>query len=168
MTLTRTWRILAVAFVAMLLAAFAQPPKAAQAASRWRIEHRNFASMCLDGNNAGGQAYLWQCVSATNQYYYFDLVEGLYYRLRNAKTGRCVGSNGVHGDSPIYNLACDGNWATHWSVVFAGRENGRDYYKFQPRYVNGYCITPSDEYNGSGIVMRVCQTSFDDWTWYQM
>jgi hypothetical protein len=171
MTLTKRWRVLAVAFVAMLVAAVAQLPQAAQAQSRWRIESRNHTAMCIDGNSgAGNQAYLWSCVRATNQYFYFDLVEGLYYRIRNAKTGLCLGSNGTHGESPIFNLACDGNWAVHWSVFFAGSSGGRDYYTFQPRYMpeQGYCITPWGETNGTGIGMSVCQTSFDHWTWYQM
>jgi hypothetical protein len=165
----RIWRTGVAFIVALMAATFIQPPVAAQAdATRWRIHHRNYNNKCIDGNSgAGGQAYIWSCVNATNQYFHFDLVEGLYYRLRNNKTGRCLGSNGQWGDSPIYNLACDGNWATHWSVYFQETVNGQDYYVFQPRYLSGYCMTPTGDTNGLGIALRVCQTSFDRWTWYQ-
>ncbi|WIN00844.1 RICIN domain-containing protein [Actinoplanes oblitus] len=162
----RAWRAGVVLLLLVAAGLFVQSPGAAFAdGTRWRIQHRNFANKCIDGNSgAGGQAYLWSCVRARNQYFHFDLVEGLYYHLRNDKTGLCLGSNGQWTDSPIYNLPCDGNWATHWSVY---NQEG-DYYTFVPRYLAGFCMTPTSETDGTGIAQHVCQSSFDQWTWYRM
>ncbi|GIF14208.1 hypothetical protein Ate01nite_42400 [Actinoplanes teichomyceticus] len=152
------------------IAVLVQPPQAAQAAVRWRIENYYYAGRCADGNSgAGGQAYIWSCVRATNQYFYFEPIEG-YWRMRNVKTGLCLGSNGTAGFSPIYNLPCDGNWATHWAMHLMTSSGGRDYYTIQPRYLPAFtnCFTPSGGTNGVGLFMDTCVSEPDYWTWYQV
>lgn len=168
MTTRNAVRKIAVIVVLLLAATFAQPSQAAQAASRWQI--KSYGGKCIDGNNATGQAYMWTCSRTSNQYFYFDLVEGLYYRLRNAKTGRCLGFDGTAGWSPTYNLACDGNWAVHWSV-YLYISGPPDYYLIQPRYLPPYssCLAPEAHgVNGIGIRSDACVNEWTSWTWYQV
>jgi hypothetical protein len=168
-------RAVAVMAVAVMAGSLLSPP-VAQAADppRYRIKSFGHAGYCLDGNSGnGGGVYIWSCVNAKNQYWYFDFIgsEG-FARIRNAKTGLCLRvQGGVAYPSPIVNGDCGNTWDAWWKGIDV-LQHSRDYYRLTPYYMRGsYCINAPNRGNGFGTINDRClglpdPYSFSNyWTW---
>jgi hypothetical protein len=147
--------------------------RAAQAAGpRYRII--NFATgKCLDGNSgSGGGVYMWNCVNAGNQYWYFDFIDGTLAFIRNHKTGLCLRvQGGVHGRATVINGSCSVDWDAHWSGINRRTfpNDSRHWYQLSPRYLmNRYCLESINSgTNGTGTFIEICSPQIlpSYWTW---
>lgn len=147
--------------------------RAAQAAGpRYRII--NLATgKCLDGNaGSGGGVYMWTCVNAGNQYWYFDFIDGTLAFIRNHKTGLCLRvQGGVHGRANVINGSCSVDWDAHWSGINRRTfpSDSRHWYQLSPRYLmNRYCLESINSgANGTGAFIEICSPQIlpSYWTW---
>jgi hypothetical protein len=167
----RLWRAIAVIAVAVLAGSLLSPPVAQAAGPRYRISNL-YSQQCLDGNSGnGGGVYMWDCVNASNQYWYFDFIgsEG-FARIRNAKTGKCLRvQGGVAYPSPIVNGDCGNTWDAWWKGIEM-RPLVRHWYRLTPYYMRGsYCLNAPNAGNGFGTSNDPClgqpHPDTNYWTW---
>jgi hypothetical protein len=161
MVLSRLWRVLVLTVAAVTATAVLAAPEAYAAGSRWRIFDRASGKLCLDGGSgSGGGTYVWSCVNASNQYWYFDPAgPANYYRIRNAKSGKCLRvQGGVHASAPVYNGDCGNTWDAWWVGVDRETDSdGRDWYHLTPYYVAGqYCLNATGTANGNAVWIDPC------------
>jgi hypothetical protein len=169
MKLSKVWRAIAVVAVAVLAGSLLSAPVAQAAPTRYRI--MNFSYYCLDGNSGnGGGVYLWACVNATNQYWYFDHIGDGFYRIRNAKTRLCLRvQGGVSHPAPIVNGDCGNTWDAWWKPI-SKITYGIDWYRLTPYYMVGrHCLNAPNDGNGFGTFNDPCLGLPDPytnyWTW---
>lgn len=154
---TRIWQALVGMVIAALVGVIAPSavwaaPTAPAAGPRYRII--NTEGRCLDGNNPNG-LYIWQCVTANNQYWYFDFQPGGYWAyIRNDKTGRCIRYTSF--DGPVVTGACDGNSATLWHGTMRQPDPAGDWHTLESIMIIGACMNGPSSANGSGLFMNAC------------
>ncbi len=167
------WRMLVATMVAIVAGTFVSAPVAQAAPPRYQIFNGDHG-LCLDGNSGnGGGVYVWTCVGARNQFWYFDFIgnEG-YARIRNAKTGLCLRvQGGVHHNAPLVNGDCGNTWDAWWKGIDMIDTSTFDYYKLTPYYLRGqYCINAPSNVNGTAVGIEGCfavprPKSTHYWTW---
>jgi hypothetical protein len=154
------------------MATFAFAPAAQAAGPRYRIVNMRH-NLCLDGNVPTGGVYVWTCVNASNQYWYFDFINANFARIRNAKTGKCLGvQGGVHYSAPIISGPCGDSWDAWWEG-FNRVGQSTHWYQLAPYYLRyRYCIDAPSFQVGSAVYSNGCQVysvthppPTDYWTW---
>ena len=170
MKLLKLRRAIAVMAVAVLAGTLLSAQVAEAAGPRYRIKMLGY-NYCLDGNSGnGGGVYIWTCVNAKNQYWYFDFIgsEG-YARIRNEKTQKCLRvQGGVGYPAPIVNGDCGNTWDAWWRGIDVVHLS-RDYYRLTPYYMAGrHCLHAPNVGNGFGTMNDPCFLSdptANYWTW---
>ncbi|ACU37353.1 RICIN domain-containing protein [Actinosynnema mirum] len=164
-------RALACALILLSTAApaTAAPHPAQQEVSPQALRYRIFNTEgdCLDGNNPNA-LYLWDCVNATNQYWYFDVRSDGWTQLRNAKTQRCIRTSSFGAyDVPVVTGPCSSSGEDLWYGIH--RESG--WYWLAPYGWDSYddpCINGPRSGNGQGLFMNQCnaqQWPTNYWAW---
>jgi ricin-type beta-trefoil lectin protein len=151
--------VMAAALALPTAPADAQATSTTAAGPRYRIF--NTEGRCLDGNNPNG-LYIWQCVNATNQYWYFDFEGTTWARIRNVKTGRCI--DPTYLDGPMITRSCDNVALWYGQPV----PNTPGWHWVQPHWAGGMCINGPSSSNGSGLLLNICgsqQWPTDIWSW---